>query len=131
MTKNTYLFLLLLLISAVGYAQEEQSVEDIGTALRSGSSRELIKFCVDRIEIEINGEKSTYSKTQAEAVFKDFFSKNIARGFQYVHQGSSPSKGLKYAIGSYSVDGGSFRVYMLLKSNNNAFLIDTISFTKE
>ncbi len=110
---------------------QESAVEDIGTAIRNGSARELIKYCVERVEIEIDGQKSTYSKSQAEAVFKDFFSNNISRGFRYVHQGSSQAEGLRYAIGSYSVSDGSFRVYMLLKNNNSGFLIDTISFTRE
>lgn len=113
----------------VGKSQTSD-IESIATALRSGSAKELIKFCVPRVEIEIEGQKANYSKSQAEAVLRDFFNKNSARGFRYVHQGSSPEDGLKYAIGNYSSDGTDYRVYMLLKSEDTSYFIDTISFTK-
>ena len=76
------------------------------------------------------GEKSIYSKQQAETVLRDFFQTYVARDFQYIHQGSSP-EGLKYTIGRYTLQEGSFRVYMLLKQQQDQYLVNTISFTRE
>src|SRR5690606_42106188 len=99
-------------------------------ALKTGSSRELVKEFSDNVELSFDGEKSNYSKSQAEFVLKDFFKKYPPVDFQYIHQGSS-KEGLKYAIGKYSYNGGSFRVYILIKQFNGNFLIDTLDFSKE
>jgi hypothetical protein len=99
-------------------------------ALKTGSSKELVRYFNDMVEISFDGEKSNYSKTQAEFVLKDFFKKYPPQDFQYIHQGSS-KEGLKYAIGTYSYNGGSFRVYILIKQFNGNYLIDTLDFSKE
>ncbi len=127
--RKSFSFISLLLLVTGVYGQE-QEISDIGTALRSSSAKELVKYCVDRVEIEIDGERSVYSKSQAEVVLRDFFNDNISKGFRYVHQGSSP-EGPKYTIGSYQLEDGSYRVYMLLKKNGDNYQIDTISFTRE
>lgn len=99
-------------------------------ALKTGSAKELVKYFNDIVELSFDGEKSNYSKTQAEFVLRDFFKRNPPVEFQYIHQGSS-KEGLKYAIGQYTYNGGSYRVYILIKQFNGTFLIDTLDFSKE
>ena len=111
-------------------AAQEDVVTNIGTAMKANSAKELVKFCNHSVEIQVNGKSNTYSKPQAEVILRDFFQKNISTDFRYIHQGSSP-EGFRYTIGKYSVEGGSFRVYMLLKKQPTGYLIDTLSFTKE
>ena len=129
MKKLQLLSVIFLLAVTSGYGQDE-TIDDIGTALSSGSAKELIKYCVNRVEIQIDGDQTVYSKPQAEVVLRDFFEQNVAKGFLYVHKGSSP-EGLKYTIGNYSMENGSYRVYMLLKKSGDYYLIDTLSFTRE
>ena len=108
---------------------QEETVKDIGTALKAGSSKELIKFCNQTVEIKINGESSNYSKAQAEVILKDFFSKNPPKNFVYIHQGAS--QGLKYTIGRYTHENGAFRVVMFIKKIDDKYLIDTLNFSQE
>ncbi|MEQ8470107.1 MAG: DUF4783 domain-containing protein [Marinoscillum sp.] len=122
-------FLVTVLLSFNSIAQEE-ILANISTAMQAGSSKELIKFCNTNLEIKMDGKTSNYSIAQAEVILKDFFLKNPAKGFQYIHQGASP-EGLKYTIGTYSVEGGSFRVVMVIKKVKNEFKIDTINFSRE
>ena len=121
------LFICLFLIWGQG---EDATIREIGTALKSGSSRELIKYCNETVEIKIDGESSNYSQAQAEVVLKDFFSKNPAKNFNYIHQGSSP-EGLKYNIGRYAYDKGTYRVVMFIKKIGDNYLIDTLNFSQE
>ena len=109
---------------------EDATVKDIATALKTGSAKELIGLCNQTVEIKIDGESSNYSKSQAEVVLKDFFTKNPAKNFVYIHQGSSP-EGLNYNIGKYSHTTGSYRVVMFIKKIGNNYLIDTLNFSKE
>ncbi|WP_420317169.1 DUF4783 domain-containing protein [Ekhidna sp.] len=110
--------------------QQDETMKDIGTAMKAGSSKELIKFCNQTVEIKINGESSNYSKAQAEVILKNFFSKNAPKSFDYIHQGSSP-EGLKYTIGRYTHENGAFRVVMVIKKIGDNYLIDTLNFSKE
>lgn len=109
---------------------EDATIRDIGTALKSGSSKELIKYCNRTVEIKIDGESSNYSQSQAEVVLRDFFAKNPAKSFNYIHQGSSP-EGLKYNIGKYTHEKGAYRVVMFIKKIGDNYLIDTLNFSKE
>ncbi|WP_258100288.1 DUF4783 domain-containing protein [Marinoscillum pacificum] len=111
-------------------SQQDAVLVNISTAMKAGSSKELIKYCNSNLEIKMDGQTSNYSIAQAEVVLKDFFLKNPPKGFSYIHQGTSP-EGMKYTIGSYTIDGGKYRVVMLIKKVKEDFKIDTINFTKE
>lgn len=123
------IYITALIFSFSVWAQED-ILTNIGAAMKAGSSKELIKYCNTNLEVKINGKTSNYSIAQAEVVLKDFFQKNPPKGFVYIHQGTSP-EGLKYSIGTYSVENGSYRVVMLIKKIKDEFKIDTINFSRE
>lgn len=128
MRKSIFLFILYL-SAFVGWSQDD-AISNIGTALRSSSAKELVKYCHSSVEIQENGVSNTYNRPQAEIILKAFFDKHPATDFQYIHQGSSP-EGYKYTIGKYAVSEGSYRVYYLLKKGEDTYTIHTISFSKE
>ncbi len=109
---------------------QSEVINNVRSAIKAGSSKELSKYLGDMISLEIDGVQSNYSKTQAEYVLKDFFKKYRPNDFQYVHQGASEG-GLKYAIGRYSYDGGSFRVVLRSKNINGSYKVSSLDFTKE
>lgn len=121
--------MLILMITLFISPFQEETVKDIGTALKAGSSKELIKFCNQTVEIKINGESSNYSKAQAEVVLRNFFTNNPPKDFSYIHQGAS--QGLKYTIGRYTHDNGAYRVVMFIKKIEDKYLIDTLNFSQE
>jgi hypothetical protein len=126
--KLTVLFLLAG-FSFSAFAQNEV-LTNARIALKNGSAKELAKYFSDMVELNLDGTKATYSRTQAEFVLKDFFKKYPPLSFEYIHQGSS-KEGLKYAIGKYSYNGGQFRVYILIKKINGVYVIDTLEFNKD
>ncbi len=109
---------------------QSEVINNVRSAIKAGNSKELSKYLGDMISLEIDGVQSNYSKTQAEYVLKDFFKKYRPNDFQYVHQGASEG-GLKYAIGRYSYDGGSFRVVLRSKNINGSYKVSSLDFTKE
>ncbi len=122
------LFTLLFSLATVATAQS--TTDNVAVALKTGSSKELIKYFNSVTELKVEDKEALYSKVQAESIIRDFFAKYPARNFTYIHKGSSP-EGLKYNIGRYSSDQGSFRVVMLLKQVQNKYVIDSITFNKE
>jgi len=135
MLKSTYkIFLLSLLVVfllQVAPAQAQSEViSNVRSSLKTGSSKELSKYLGEMIALKIDGQQSNYSRTQAEYVLKDFFKQYPPTDFQYVHQGASEG-GLKYAIGRYQYDTGSFRVVLRSKKFDSGYKVSSLDFTKE
>lgn len=124
------LLILSFLITGSADPIQDQTLDNISQAMEAGSSKELIKFCGDNIEIKIDGKSSNYSLSQAEVILKDFFLKHPAKSFAYIHQGSSP-EGLKYTIGSLQTQDGSYRVVMVIKKQGTVYKIDQLNFSRE
>ena len=125
-----FLVLSLLLMVSLNTQAQNEVLTNGRIALKNGSAKELAKYFSDIVEVNFDGAKATYSKTQAEFVLKDFFRRYPPLSFEYIHQGSS-KEGLKYSIGKYTYEGGHFRVYMLIKKINGIFVIDTLEFSKD
>ncbi len=127
--KISFTLLIVGFFSLTAYPQSTV-INNVRAALKTGSSKELIKSFNTSVELNFDGEKSNYSKTQAEFVLKDFFKKYPPSGFEYIHQGAS-QQGLTYVIGKYSFEGGSYRVLIYIKKINSDYLVDLIDFSRE
>lgn len=125
-----YLLILLITLSFLTLFAQSDVINNVRSALKAGSSKELIKYFNETVELNLDGKKSSYSKTQAEFVLKDFFKQYQPVNFQYIHQGAS-KEGFKYAIGKYTFENGSFRVWILFKHSDSKYYADRIDFTKE
>ena len=117
-------------LAATPVSAQNEVINNVRDALKTGSSKELSKHFNNTVEISINGEKASYSRNQAEFILKDFFDKHPPQGFRYVHQGAS-KEGLKYTVGTYTHDRGEFRVFMLIKQFGGSYLVDKIDFNQE
>lgn len=106
-------------------------ITQVKSALNTGSSKELVKYLDKTSDIDIEGEKASYSKTQAEVILKDFFQSYPPTNFQIVHQGASRA-GSPYVIGQYSYKSGSFRVWIRLKEiSDEIYQVHALSFYKD
>lgn len=107
-----------------------QSFDNIATEIRKGDAAGLAKYFVGNVEISIKDVQNSYSKSQAEAVLKNFFSGHLPKSFNVVHQGQSP-EGAKFFIGMLSTSAGTYRTYVYAKPVNANFVIQEIRFTSE
>jgi hypothetical protein len=99
-------------------------------AIKASNAKEVIKFFNTSVDMNLAGEASMYSKTQAEFVLRDFFKKFPATDFRIQHTGSSKG-GLQFAIGEYVSNGDVFDVLIRVKEVSGAYLIHEINFVKE
>jgi len=121
----TCLFSLLLV---VGHAQVPEAAIDI--AFKNADATSISRFFAPNIDIELNNSLSNYSKTQAEIVLKDFFSKNQVKDYEIIHSGNSGGTTETYTIGILNTVNGNYRVYMLLKPKDNSYILKQIRFQK-
>ena len=130
MNARTVLFAVLLGLWSARAGAQNQVFNPIKDALKAGSAKELVHYLSPSVDINLEGNVSTYSKAQAEFVFRDFFKKHPVTDFSIVHTGSSKG-GLQYAIGRYLTSAESFNVMIRVKDVEGANLIHEISFVKE
>lgn len=131
--RKANLFILILVLLGFGYSPvlaQEEDFDLIVKIVKSGNSKELVKKFATSIELNIDGEEATYSKSQAEAVLKDFFDKNPPNAFEVNHTGESKS-GLPYAIGEFTSRSSTYRVWIRLDNKSGTFTVSEMSFIKE
>jgi len=123
--------LLLGLLLVVCFQTKAQTIfTPMKDAVRAGDAGELAKYLNTSIDLNLEGEVSTYSKAQAEFVLRDFFKKHTPDDFSIVHTGSSKG-GLQFAIGKYQSGADNYNVLMRVREVGKTFLIHEMSFTKE
>jgi hypothetical protein len=105
-------------------------IYQVRETIKAGSSKELSRFLFQTVDVTIDGKVQSYSKAQAEFVFRDFFRQHPPSEFNIIHQGSSKG-GQPFAIGQYKSADETYRVFMKVKSVNNQQLLHEISFSKE
>lgn len=97
--------------------QNQVSVEkSIQNSISAGNAQSLSAFFFSTIELSIPEAQGSYSKTHAELLMKNFFSKYPVQSFTIINEGQSGGEKSKYALGTYtSSKGSTFRVYFLTK----------------
>lgn len=127
--KYGFAFFLISVIFLPVHAQSDV-VSQIKETIKAGSAKELSGFLNQTVDVTIDGNVQSYSKAQAEFVFRDFFKQHPPSEFSIIHQGSSKG-GQPFAIGQYKSDAETYRVFMKIKTINNTQLVHEISFVKE
>lgn len=120
----------LLTLQVFGVNAQTDVIYEVRETIKAGSAKELSRYLFQTVDVTIEGKVQSYSKAQAEFVFRDFFRQHPPTEFNIIHQGSSKG-GQPFAIGQYKSPEGTFRVFMKIKSVNKQQLLHEISFSKE
>lgn len=119
----------LLAAPLIGQAQQAE-LGQIAAAIKAGNAKALAAYFDTNLEITILTQEGSYSSSQAEAVVKNFFSKNVPSDFQIIHKGDSGGNS-KYAIGKLQTANGTFRTYIYVKQKGTEQLIQQLRFERE
>jgi hypothetical protein len=96
--------------------QQQSPDKAVQNAISSGNCRTLSSFFFSSIELSLPETQGTFSKTQAELLMKNFFSKHPPAGLTIINEGQSGGEKSRFAIGTYTTtSGSSFRMYYLMK----------------
>ncbi len=103
--------------------------EPIATAIKNGNAAELTRYFNTNVDLSIFDKQDIYSKTQAEMLLKDFFSKNVPSNFRVIHQGGKDDA--QYYVGRLTTSTGNYRISILIKGQGKAALIHQFRIEKE
>lgn len=104
-------------------------IDDIVTALKSGNANLVAKHFDNTVEITLPEKSSSYSKSQAEMILKDFFSNNPVKGFNIIHKGENA--GSQYCIGTLLTKSGNFRTTIFMKLKGDRQTLQEIRFENQ
>lgn len=113
----------ILLVSSV-FAQT--SVDEVAKSMGGGDVTKVAQYFDKVVDITVIDQQSTYSKSQAEMVLKNFFAKNKFKSFFLTHKGSGANNGTIFVIGSLKTVKGPFRMDFMFKQRDNGILIQEI-----
>ena len=132
MRVNSYFFVLVLLagIQTTVLRAQGDVINQVKETIKAGSAKELSRFLNATVDVTLDDGAQSYSKAQAEFVFRDFFKQHPPGEFNIIHQGTSKG-GQTFGIGQYKSGSETYRVYMKIKSVDNQQLVHEISFAKE
>ncbi|MFH1005063.1 MAG: DUF4783 domain-containing protein [Bacteroidota bacterium] len=120
--------LIIIFLSFTLITPSDNTINDVAVAVKTGNAKEVAKFFTASIDLKIPDKEDVFSKSQAELILKDFFSKNPIKSFTIVHKGTSKN-GDQFAIGTYeTTTGKKFRTYFLFKKEETKFLIQQLRF---
>ena len=125
-------FIVFCILTLQVFASHGQSevISQVKETIKAGSAKELSRYLFQTVDVTIEGKVQSYSKAQAEFVFRDFIRQHPPAQFNIIHQGSSKG-GQPFAIGQYKSGDETYRVFMKIKSVNRQQLLHEISFSKE
>ena len=101
-------------------------LDEVVNALKTGNTAQIIKYFDNTIEITMPDKSSSYSKSQAELVIKDFFNTNPVKNFEVLHKGENA--GSQYCIGTLNTKTGLFRTTIFMKQKGDRQLLQEIRF---
>lgn len=131
MKLNRYLLSIVLILAGflAAFAQADV-IGQVKETIKAGSAKELSRYLNQTVDVTLEDGPQSYSKAQAEFVFRDFFKLHPPTEFSIIHQGTSKG-GQTFGIGQYKTGTETYRVYMKVKSVDNQQLVHEISFAKE
>ena len=101
------------------------SVDEVITALKAGNATDIARFFDNTVEISTPDKSSSYSKSQAELVLKDFFSSHAVKSFAVLHKGETT--GSQFCIGTLVTKSGTYRTTILMKQKGDKQLVQGIT----
>lgn len=122
MKKRIFITLLLASQLVVVMACNNAMVDEINGAFKSGNTAVFSKYFNTNVDFNLPNSEGLYSKSQAEQILKDFFSKNPPRSFTVIHQGESKD-GALYVMGTLVTPTATYRTYCYFKKSGDSYLI--------
>lgn len=113
----------LILLSAF---TQQNDIDGVIGALRSGNAEELSRFFDENVELTLPDKSDNYSKAQAVLILRDFFNNNGVKNFDVKHKGDNGSG--QFCIGTLQTKSGNFRTTVFMKLKGDKQVVRQIRF---
>ncbi|MES2131756.1 MAG: DUF4783 domain-containing protein [Bacteroidota bacterium] len=109
--------LAIILLGLLSFSFSLQDInDDVNNALKQGNASEIVKMFADRVSIKVLTQEDLLSKSQAQALIEDFFSKHKVKSYQTSHT-SIVNGDQQFITGALDTSNGKFRVSILVRGS--------------
>ena len=109
--------LVILFISLFSFSFTSRDItDDVANALKQGNASELVKHFAEKVSIKVLNQEDLLSKSQAQALIEDFFSKHKVKSYQTSHT-SIVNGDQQFITGALDTNTGKFRISILVRGN--------------
>jgi Asp-tRNA(Asn)/Glu-tRNA(Gln) amidotransferase C subunit len=108
----------------LNHVTAQPKMDDVVNMLNTNNIENIVKYFDNVVDITLDNNQSTYSKSQAEMVIRNFFNKNDVSGFKIILNGNSSDDQAFYLIGDMKTNGhGQYKVYLFFKIKGKEHLL--------
>ncbi|MBK6985726.1 MAG: DUF4783 domain-containing protein [Bacteroidetes bacterium] len=109
--------LVILFISLFSFSFTSRDItDDVANALKQGNASELVKHFAEKVSIKVLNQEDLLSKSQAQALIEDFFSKHKVKSYQTSHT-SIVNGDQQFITGALDTNTGKFRISILVRGS--------------
>lgn len=90
--------------------------DDVANALKQGNASELVKHFAEKVSIKVLNQEDLLSKSQAQALIEDFFSKHKVKTYQTSHT-SIVNGDQQFITGALDTSTGKYRISILVRGS--------------
>ena len=127
--RSTALFLAI--VAAVTFLAPTKDIcSEVNKCILAGDAQQLSKYFHSTVEMSVLGKEGYFSKVQAVSVLSEFFKNNPPKDFT-VKQGGSNSENTKFSIGTYESASGAFKIYYVVKKEQDTEFIHKLTIEKK
>ncbi len=122
---------ILLVLSTTTFLFGQPDFSSVISAIEAENVSQISNFMDENVEVTVEDEDGSYSKTKATNVIKTFFSKNPPSNCSMIHSGAARDGASYYCIGNLSAGGNKFRIYIFFKKIGSNYLIQEMRFEED
>ncbi|MDR0603054.1 MAG: DUF4783 domain-containing protein [Bacteroidales bacterium] len=115
---------------AVFFSTTKDICSEVNKSIMLGDAQQLSKYLCSMVEMSVLGKEGYFSKVQAESILSEFFKTNPPKDFT-VKQGGSTSENTKFSIGTYTTAGGIFKIYYVVKKDQENEFVYKLTIEKK
>lgn len=105
------------LISLFSFSFTQREItDDVANSLKQGNASELVKHFAEKVSIKVLNQEDLLSKSQAQALLADFFTKHKVKAYQTSHT-SIVNGDQQFITGSLDTNNGKFRISILVRGS--------------
>ena len=109
-------------LSICAFSAKADGIDDVTALLKAGNAKEMSRYLSSNVDLTLLTDDAEYSKTQAEAALRNFFSKHSPTGIKILHKiTSNPNH--RFAVVNLVTNAGTFRTSISLRNFSGKFLI--------
>lgn len=117
-------FMLMNVLHPVALSSAADVISELNKNFSRGDSKAIADHFANTIELIINEEEDIYSRSQAEIILRDFFSKNSPKKCEQVHLINKPNS--IWYVFNLQTNSGVFRTILDVKIESSNYIITSI-----